>query len=319
MKVLNASLAALFYAAAPMIFATTVVLSAPAKADEPAIRETMKSYIDAFNGHDAAAVAKLWTEKCIHIDRQTGAKTEGREAVARDLSVVFEATPDARLTGEVTSIRMIRPEVASVDGETMMSGGGVPASRSSFTAILVKEADGWRLDSVDETPIETTTDSVKALSELSWLIGKWRDESETAVVETNCNWSPNNAFLVRSYSVALGDAVESQGTQVIAWDAHRQTIRSWNFDTSGGFGEGTWTKVGNEWLVRSSQTSPEGTLSSGTYVITQVDQDTMTVQLIGQESNGELLPNEEPIRVVRVSDVTTEAAQSDAATIVEPK
>ena len=285
---------------------------AMATADEAAVRGLLAKYVEAFNKHDANAVAALWTEKCVHIDRVNDLRTEGRDAIARDLEVVFEATPNARITGEVTSVRMIRPEVASVEGSTLLSGGGVDPSRSSFSAIMVSEADGWRIDSVEELPIAEAVTSRDALQELEWLIGKWQDDSDEAVIETTCNWSPNEAFLIRSYVAVIGETVDRQGTQVIAWDANRQAIRSWNFDSTGGFGEAIWTKNGDEWLVRSNQTSTDGSLSSGTYLIRKVDDDTMTVQLIGQESDGALLPNQEPIRVMRVLDADSTATDSAA-------
>jgi uncharacterized protein (TIGR02246 family) len=292
----------LFGLATNLIVASLCFVASTSNADEASVRGLLTQYITAFNQHDAKAVAALWTEGGVHIDRVNDLKTEGREAIARDLEIVFEASPNAKLTGEVTSVRMIRPEVAAIEGNTVLSGSGVDPSRTSFSAIAVSEADGWKIDSIEELPIQSASSPRDALRELEWLVGKWQDESDDVVIQTTCNWSPNEAFLIRSYVATVGDAVDRQGTQVIAWDANRQEIRSWNFDTSGGFGEGTWTKSDDEWLVRSSQTSAEGNLSSGTYLIRRVDDNSMTVQLLGQESDGALLPNQDPIRVVRIVD-----------------
>ncbi len=269
-------------------------------ADEPAIQESMTSYIEAFNKHDAQAAADYWTPKCVHIDRETDLRTEGREAIMTDLQAVFDSTPDAQLSGSLKSVHIVQPTVASIEGETMLSGGDQPPSMSMFTAIVVLEGGKWRLDRVDESPLAVASTSSEALRQLEWLIGSWKDESDAAVVETNCRWSPNEAFLLRSYSVAIGDEDVSQGTQVIGWDANQQSIRSWNFDSSGGFGEATWSRSGNEWLVRSKQTSAQGSLKTGTYVIKPLDADAMEVHLIGQDADGIPLPNETPIRVVRV-------------------
>ena len=46
-----------------------------------------------------------------------------------------------------------------------------------------------------------------------------------------------------------------EGTQVIGWDPAAGTIRSWMFDSDGGFGEGTWSKKDNSWIVKFSQFS----------------------------------------------------------------
>jgi hypothetical protein len=107
--------------------------------------------------------------------------------------------------------------------------------------------------------------------------------------------------LIRSFRVQLADEDEPrQGTQVIGWDPRHKQIRSWTFDSDGSFGEGTWSKNGDDWLVRMGHTQWDGRLTSGTQVITRVDNNTVTVQAIGSEVDGEPVPASEPVTVRRV-------------------
>ena len=62
-----------------------------------------------------------------------------------------------------------------------------------------------------------------------------------------------------------------EGTQVIGWDPAAGTIRSWMFDSDGGFGEGIWTKNDNTWIVKFSQVLPDGRKASATNIYTLVD------------------------------------------------
>ena len=59
------------------------------------------------------------------------------------------------------------------------------------------------------------------------------------------------------------------------------------------------SRVGDEWHIKSSQTLANGDAASGTYVMTPIDENTMTVQLIGHEIEGEPQPATPAITVIR--------------------
>ena len=54
------------------------------------------------------------------------------------------------------------------------------------------------------------------------------------------------------------------GTQRIGWDPQKQHIRSWVFDSEGGFGEGVWTETTSGWIVKSTFVLPNGSSGSAT-------------------------------------------------------
>jgi hypothetical protein len=90
-----------------------------------------------------------------------------------------------------------------------------------------------------------------------------------------------------------------QGTQVIGWDAAQKRVRSWVFDSSGGFAEGLWTQDGERWIVKSNGTLVDGGKTSSVNIITRIDHNHLTWQSIGREVDGRLLPNIDPVTVVR--------------------
>ena len=77
-----------------------------------------------------------------------------------------------------------------------------------------------------------------------------------------------------------------EGTQVIGWDPAADTIRSWMFDSDGGFGEGTWSKKDNSWIVKFNQVLPDGRKASATNIYTIVDGNTFTWKSIGRKVDG---------------------------------
>src|SRR5690606_4732441 len=99
--------------------------------------------------------------------------------------------------------------------------------------------------------------------------------------------------------VHIEDRVEMEGTQIIGWDPDKQTIRSWLFDSEGGFGVGIWTQKENQWTIRTLQVLANGEKASGINIMTKVDDDTFTFRSLGREVDGILLPGIDEITVVR--------------------
>ena len=113
------------------------------------------------------------------------------------------------------------------------------------------------------------------------------------------NWTKNKTFLTYSFKVSAPGMDDLEGTQVIGWDPAAGTIRSWMFDSDGGFGEGTWSKKGNSWVVKFSQVLPDGRKASATNIYTIVDDNTFTWKSVGRKVDGEFLPNVDEVKMVR--------------------
>ena len=114
-----------------------------------------------------------------------------------------------------------------------------------------------------ETPAEPRPESTEAaapapyeqLKVLEWMIGEWVDEGEDMTITTVCRWTRNRCFMTRSFKVSTADGRELEGTQIIGWDPAEKRIRSWLFDSEGGFGEARWTRDGS----RARRSSPSST------------------------------------------------------------
>lgn len=295
---------------------STAALAAdpPAKTESDGPKGFAAAYEAAFNKHDAAAVGKLWAENGVHVDRETGERTEGRAAIQKDLEDVFKAVPEVRIAIEPGTLRMIQPTVAQADGTATTASPDEEPVVVAFTAVLVKNGDAWLLDNVEEMPMPQAQDSQDALKPLAFLVGEWADEGDEGKTTSSFHWAAEGSFLVRSFKTHLSDEIQSEGTQVIGWDPRSKEIRSWTFNSDGSFGEATWSRNGSDWLIKSSQTLADGGAASGTYVVTPVDANTMTVKLIGHEIDGEPIPSVEPVRVVRTSsEVAADATTAEPA------
>jgi len=266
--------------------------------DEAAIRKAVASYVGAFNKADAKAVAAHWTPDGEFIT-PGGKALKGRDAIEREFEAYFGETKTAQVEVASPAIRFISPGVAVEEGTARLLLPEETPQETEYVAIHVKTAAGWKMDSIREQQVLRPQSHYEQLKVLEWLIGDWEDAGENASVEALCQWTKNRNFITRAFKVRVKERIEMEGTQVIGWDPAAGTIRSWVFDSEGGFGVGVWTRDGDRWTVRMLQVLANGERASSINILTKIDDNTFTFRSVGREVDGELLPNIDEVKVVR--------------------
>jgi hypothetical protein len=71
------------------------------------------------------------------------------------------------------------------------------------------------------------------------------------------------------------------------------------FDSDGGFGEGTWSRKNDSWIIKFSQVLPDGRKASATNIYTLVNGNSFAWKSIGRQVDGQFLPNVEAVKMVR--------------------
>ncbi|MGO9113397.1 MAG: YybH family protein [Thermoguttaceae bacterium] len=288
-----------------------------ATADESAIRATIDSYVAAYNRGDAKAVAAHWSDSG-EWTSPSGQRFQGRQAIEKEMHSLFNENKGVRIEVINPSIRMVSPQVAIEEGTVRVIRPSEPPSESTYLAVDVKEGGRWKLNTVRETDVPETPAASSQLQELAWLVGDWVDDSPEVDDAATVTWAKNKTYLTYAFKISepgSNDALE--GTQVIGWDPAADTIRSWMFDSDGGFGEGTWTKKENSWVVKFSQVLPDGRKASATNVYTLVDGNTFTWKSIGRKVDGQFMPNIDEVKMVRktVDDAVQETGKAAIKTL----
>lgn len=283
-----------------LLFAPLIQAAEEESDDATAIRQRIESYVAAFNQHDAESVANHWAENAVYIRRDTGERIQGRAGIAAYFAKEFQADDTEQLSVTVDTIRLIPPNVAIEDGTAEVVSGG-ETFKSTYTAVHVKQDGRWYLDSVRETdtPAPPVVQPPEQLEQLAWLVGQWVDEDENATVRTRWDWSKKNRFLTAAFSIETQGGVELEGVQVIGWDPAGGHIRSWIFDSEGGFGEGVWRRAGNEWTVEMKQTLSDGSQGSAINVYKLIDDNTFTWKSVDRKLNEQPQPDIDEVTVRR--------------------
>ena len=280
-----------------------------AEKDLTAIRAAVDSYVEAYNRGDAQAVAQHWSEKG-EWTTPLGNRIVGREAIAKAMEVFFAAEKGIKIEVVDPKVRLITADAAVEEGTARVTEPGQLPTDSTYVAIHVKQDGKWKLDSVHETEIPAADSSAGELEQLAWMVGDWVDTSPDSTVETTVSWTKNKAFLTSTFRVSIPGMDDLEGTQVIGWDPSSETIRSWMFDSDGGFGEGTWNRHNNLWVVKFKQVLSDGRKASATNIYKCVDNDHYTWQSIGREVDGQFAPNLVEVTVTRKSAQEASAAKS---------
>jgi uncharacterized protein (TIGR02246 family) len=264
--------------------------------DEAAIRKTVDAYVAAFNRGDADALAACWCEDGEFIS-PAGDVIRGRQALREAFEAFLKDNSEAKLEVAIASVRIEGPNAAVEEGDSRVTIPNEPVTETSYVAQYVKQDGKWLLKSLRE--VDKAPSHYEQLKELEWLIGEWVDTSEGSTVQTTCRWTKNRNFISRSFAVSIGDQIDFEGTQVIGWDPAEEVIRSWLFDSDGGFGAGVWSQKGDRWTIHALRVLPDGRKASSINVLTRADEDSFTWESTGREVDGEILPNVGPVTVIR--------------------
>ena len=257
------------------------------------------SYAAAFNARDVDKLAEFWTNEGVYLDQTTGEKTVGRESLKAQFSALFSEASAPTLELETTSIEFVSPNVALERGVANVKSPMGESLSSEYSAVFVKSNGVWKIDRVTEKESEITTKPEDPLRVLDWLIGDWVLEGDEYRMEFSCEWTVNENFVSRRYSVIDNDEVSSTGLQIIGWDANKQQITSWLFDSDGGTVTGNWTERDGRWIVQSTAKLRDGGIGSYSSIIRPLDDNSFGWKKINRVLDGKPLPNLDEVVVTR--------------------
>jgi uncharacterized protein (TIGR02246 family) len=271
------------------------------QADAKAIAGLVASFTKAFNAGNAADAAATFAEDALVVDEQ-GERTEGRAAIRDQLASSFADDPGSTIAIAEDSLRFLGPDTALEEGRTTITpagaGAGAVPEVTRFTVVYVKHDGHWLQSAVrDEASHDLTPHD--RLKELEWLVGEWINESEDAVVQTTCKWADNGNFLIREFTMKTRGQPVLSGTQRIGWDPTRRQFKTWIFDSEGGFGEGYWTRNGDQWVIKAEGVRQDGQHASATNIITRLGKDRASWQSVDRTVGGAAVPGVDEFTIVR--------------------
>ena len=264
-----------------------------------AITQQVTDYAKAYDAGDAKALGQFFTEDVEYTD-ENGNQTTGRSDIEQLLTDTFAQNKGATIDIQINSIRPLTPDVYQEDGVSTVTSSSGEKQSSAYSAIHIKKDGKLLISRLFEYPLPDSTPTDQ-LSQLAWMIGSWKDKGGDTNVETTAQWARGNNFITRTFKVSQANDVLLEGWQIIGWDPIEQRIRSWIFDSEGGYGQAFWTRDGNRWLIKETRVSADGDETSAEQTLTYVDADHCTFESVNRTLNGDLLPNIDKVQIERVN------------------
>jgi uncharacterized protein (TIGR02246 family) len=278
------------HAAAQAVEAPTAI-AADMAAVVKAVAAEADATVKAFNAGDAATLAGMFIDDAELVD-ENGTVTETRGEIEALFKRFFERFPKATIEMEVTDARLLGDEVVIEEGvRRITADAAAAAAQVRYVAVRTKDGDRWPLVSYREFADDPIPTAAEMLGSLEWLVGEWVDESPEGNTRIAYSWSDDGNFLVGEYNLSVAGQPASRSTQRIGWDPVEGCLRSWTFDSDGGFSEGEWMATDDGWLVKSEATLPDGTIGSATITIQPTDGDHFVVESSDRVIGGEEEPD----------------------------
>jgi uncharacterized protein (TIGR02246 family) len=282
------------------LFCAQAAWAQPSKnPEEEVLLKRAEAFVVTFNTGDAKALADFFTTDGDIVDPE-GHHIKGRKAIEEVYQKYFAETKGAKLFIHITSVRVVRPDLAFEDGLTEVVRPDGPPSAARYTVVYVKKDGQWYLESVREA-IAVPPTNFEHLQDLAFLIGDWtEDVDKGGAAKASYSLAAQGNFLVNTFDLTMQDVSIAGGVQWIGWDAAGKTARSWAFLFNGGFAEAVWAKDGNTWKIALTATMRDGKKMTATNVLTKIDTDHFSVQFIDRNLDGTPLPDEKAVTMKRV-------------------
>lgn len=123
-------------------------MAANRDADSAAIKQSVASFVDTWNSHDAHGVALRYVEDG-DFSSVKGEPSHGRKELEEHYNTIFSTfLKNARTTDTVRSIRFLAPDIASVDLDWLVNEPSAPGGvlrKGLLTWIMSKRNGQWMI------------------------------------------------------------------------------------------------------------------------------------------------------------------------------
>lgn len=284
-----------------------LLLCAPAlHSEEPGskiagLQKAASDFVNAYNKKNATAIATLFTENGELTDLSGGEVASGREEIEAFYTDILADENASSIAIEVSSVRLVAPNIAIEDGIAHLTppNENAPVRSVAYAAVLARNEDGaWLI--VSSRTLRDVTDAAGQLAALSTaLIGEWTSTTADGVrLDLAIGWDASGKFLSGEMLTTTADAEPQTGTIRIGWNAAKNSIVSWMFDSKGGVIEGVWTPAEAGWLIRAEGTTADCEAFSAMQKVTTEGKDLIHWEASQRVIAGEKQPDNK-MRLVR--------------------
>ena len=262
------------------------------------VAKRVASYVEAFNRRDVAAAAEHWSNRGEYV-LAGGVPIIGREAIAEALKKLLTTDEQCQLSVSNQKFRVVSDDVVIEEGTATLISEKHGTETANYLAVHAKQKGIWYRDTVREMTVSTQPSSLPDPEAMKSLVGSWKYDSDSLTMTVTADWQHERNFVARSFWLQDGHGQTVTATEFIGWDPAAQTVRSWSFDSQGGFEHAVWHRDGDRWLIKADAVLPAGVTATEQRSLSIDSDGNLRSQCLEQQVGGRLMPGSDPITLVR--------------------
>lgn len=263
------------------------------------VEKRLQEFIEAVNLHKTESFPIFWTQDAVLINPTTSEIYKGKDEINDYLQKRNQEIQKRELNFTFTPSNIIFPEPnqAIVEGVVEIKDKGQLLQRDVRKIKLVNQNGQWFIKELREIEAPPAPPVFSHLKELDWLIGNWKDIDEDVTITFSAKWDKFKNFIIQTFKMETYGLEAMEGTQIIGWDPVEKKIRSWVYDSDGGFGEGIWNKKNDDWQVTIDYVLSDGSEGTATNIYSNIRDKSYQYSSIDRILDGEALDNIPPVTV----------------------
>ena len=222
-------------------------------------------------------LASMFLAKGELIDEE-GTVYQGEKEIKDLLTAFFKKFPGTKLAMDIESVRIVGPVAIEEGTRTMKAKDGETQSKFRYITVRAKTDEGWKIASLRDFSDDPEPSPNEYLQSVAWLVGDWMNEGADGVVKFTYKWSEDKNYILGEFQLPGGTGPARKLSQRIGWDAGARKVRSWLFESDGGFADGHWTVLDDGIVAKYSSVNADGTTASATITISQKDKDRFSMK-----------------------------------------
>jgi uncharacterized protein (TIGR02246 family) len=267
-----------------------VVTAAPVN-DEAGVRAAIDAYSASLRSGDLNAIMGHWAADA-DFTSDSGEVTRGRDAIGRLFVGSLEDLKAGKTTIKVETLRFLTPDVAAMDGTIEFAPANGPVEINRYSAVWAKKGGRWVIASARDLPEAEGQAADRGMKELQWLAGDWTAQKGDASIKLSVKPDLDGKFAMLRYEIKSPKETINV-LQVLGWDPTEGALRSWTFDSRGGFGESAWIREGSVWMGDTIGVLPTGQVGSSLNFIEMKGPNSFVWKSTDREVEGQPIPDAE--------------------------
>ena len=267
--------------------------------DEASIRTAIEKYATSMKTGDLKQILDNWTADADFTD-EDGQIHKGHEAIGKLFTANLKDLKSGKSAIKIESLRFLSPDVATMEGSIEFTPENGVVEFNRFGAVWAKRNGAWLIASARDLPELEGRIGERGMKELQWLAGDWTAEDRGTTIKLNVKPGLGGKFAFMKYDIKTPKE-EMTVLQVLGFDPVEGSLRSWVFDSRGGFGDSLWTRENNLWTSLSSGVLPSGQIGSSINLVQVTGPNSFTWKSTQREVEGQPIPDSE-LKYTRVAD-----------------